>query len=39
MNYLRASTLEVALIMNFGPKPDYVRRILTNDRKANGVKA
>ena len=39
MNYLRASTLEVALIMNFGPKPEHVRRILTNDRKATGVKA
>jgi GxxExxY protein len=33
MNYLRASTLEVALLMNFGPKPEFVRRVLTNDRK------
>jgi GxxExxY protein len=33
MNYLRASTLEVALLMNFGPKPDFRRRVLTNDRK------
>ena len=34
INYLRASTLEVALIMNFGPKREYWRRVLTNDRKA-----
>ena len=33
LNYLRASHLEVALIMNFGPKKEYWRRILTNDRK------
>jgi len=34
MNYLRASPLEVALIMNFGPKPEFRRRVFTNDRKA-----
>ena len=33
INYLRASPLEVALIMNFGPKREYWRRVLTNDRK------
>jgi GxxExxY protein len=33
LNYLRVSSLEVALLMNFGPKPEYRRRILTNDRK------
>ena len=33
LNYLRASDLEVALIMNFGPKREFWRRILTNDRK------
>ena len=26
-------TLEVALILNFGPKREHWRRILTNDRK------
>ena len=35
LNYLRASKLEVALIMNFGPKREYWRRILTNDRKTS----
>jgi GxxExxY protein len=34
LNYLRVSSLEVALLMNFGPKPDYRRRIFTNDRKS-----
>jgi GxxExxY protein len=38
LNYLRASSIEVALLMNFGPKPEYRRRIFTNDRKlARGV--
>ena len=33
LNYLRASPLEVALIFNFGPKRQFRRQILTNDRK------
>jgi GxxExxY protein len=33
LNYLRVSSLEVGLLMNFGPKPEYKRRIFTNDRK------
>ena len=33
LNYLRASSMEVGLLVNFGPKPEYRRRILTNDRK------
>ena len=33
LNYLRVSQIEVALLMNFGPKPEYRRRIFTNDRK------
>ena len=33
LNYLRASSLEVGLLLNFGPKPEHRRRILTNDRK------
>jgi GxxExxY protein len=39
INYLRASSLEVALVMNFGPKPEHRRRILTNDRKIRPVSA
>jgi GxxExxY protein len=33
LNYLRATTLEVGLILHFGPKPTFERRIMTNDRK------
>jgi GxxExxY protein len=37
LNYLRASPLEIALIMNFGPKREHRRRILTNDRKCDNT--
>ena len=33
INYLKGTDLEVGLLLNFGPKPQFVRRILTNDRK------
>jgi GxxExxY protein len=33
LNYLRASTIELALLLNFGPKRELKRRVLTNDRK------
>jgi GxxExxY protein len=33
MNYLRASTLEVGLLFNFGPTREFDRLIYTNDRK------
>jgi GxxExxY protein len=33
LNYLRASPYEVALILNFGPRREFKRRVLTNDRK------
>jgi len=32
-NYLRATSIEVGLILHFGPKPAVRRFILTNDRK------
>lgn len=35
VNYLKATHLEVGLLLNFGPKPDFKRRIFTNARKAN----
>ena len=33
MNYLRATRIEVGLLMNFGEKPKIERLIYTNDRK------
>jgi GxxExxY protein len=27
INYLKASHLEVGLVMNFGPKPEFQRRV------------
>lgn len=34
INYLKASTFERALLLNFGPTPAYERLILENGRKA-----
>jgi GxxExxY protein len=33
LNYLRASDVEVALILNFGKRPDYMRRVFENGNK------
>lgn len=33
VNYLKATDIEVGLLLNFGPKPEFARRIFTNDRK------
>jgi GxxExxY protein len=32
-NYLRATAVEVGLLLNFGPEPAFKRRILTNNNK------
>ena len=34
LNYLRATPFEVGLILNFGPKPTFVRKAFDNSRKA-----
>lgn len=34
LNYLRATQIEVGLLLNFGPKPLLKRYIFTNDRKS-----
>jgi GxxExxY protein len=33
MNYLRATNIEVALLMNFGPEPKFRRILLDNEKK------
>ena len=35
-NYLRATEIEVGLLLNFGQEPQFSRRIFTNDRKKLG---
>lgn len=33
INYLKATELEVALLLNFGPRPTFKRFVLTNNKK------
>lgn len=35
MNYLKATEIEVGLLLNFGDEPEFKRFIYTNDRKIN----
>ncbi|MFZ4679503.1 MAG: GxxExxY protein [Flavobacterium sp.] len=35
MNYLKATQIEVGLLLNFGEEPEFKRLIYTNDRKKN----
>ena len=35
MNYLKATPIEVGILLNFGEEPDFKRIIYTNDRKIN----
>jgi GxxExxY protein len=34
LNYLRATPYEVGLLLNFGPKPDFRRKVFANHRKS-----
>jgi len=33
LNYLKATNIEVGLLLNFGPKPEIKRKALNNERK------
>jgi len=33
LNYLKATDKEVGLLLNFGPKPKFIRRVWSNKRK------
>lgn len=35
INYLKATKIEVGLLLNFGKKPSFKRKYFTNDRKSN----
>jgi len=34
MNYLKATDKEIGLLLNFGKKPEFKRKIFTNDKKS-----
>ena len=34
INYLKATEIEVGLLLNFGKEPKFIRKIFTNDRKS-----
>ena len=38
LNYLKATTIEVGLLLNFGPEPQIKRKAYQNDRKENYFK-
>ncbi|MGR3302322.1 MAG: GxxExxY protein [Candidatus Scalindua sp.] len=33
LNYLKATDIEIGLLLNFGPKPDFRRKVFDNIRK------
>lgn len=33
INYLKATEIEIGLLLNFGKKPEFRRKIFTNDKK------
>jgi GxxExxY protein len=35
LNYLKATLIEVGLLLNFGPKPQHMRRVFDNERKGS----
>lgn len=39
INYLRATPIEVGLLLNFGKRPQYKRKLFTNDRKSGYLSA
>ncbi|HEX9200345.1 MAG TPA: GxxExxY protein [Acidobacteriaceae bacterium] len=39
LNYLRATNIEVALLMNFGPTPRFKRLVMDNERKKSVSKS
>jgi GxxExxY protein len=37
LNYLKATTVEVGLLLNFGPKAQHIRKVFDNGRKGTIV--
>ena len=38
LNYLKATSLEIGLLLNFGPRPQFRRLVYSNLRKGPGVR-
>jgi len=38
INYLKATEIEIGLLLNFGKRPEFKRKIFTNDRKYRAAK-
>jgi len=39
LNYLKATDIEVGLLLNFGKEPQFKRKYFTNDKKKNPFKS
>ncbi len=39
LNHLRATTVEVGLLVNFGPELDFERLVFANERKRTGSRS
>ena len=39
LNYLKATNIEVGLILNFGPKPEIKRKVFDNERKSRPARS
>lgn len=37
INYLKATEIEIGLLLNFGKKPEFKRKIFTNDKKSADI--
>ena len=37
INYLKATEIEIGLLLNFGKKPEFKRKIFTNDKKSVNI--
>ncbi len=38
INYLKATEIEVGLLLNFGKEPKFIRKVFSNDRKLSNFK-
>lgn len=39
LNYLKATKVEVGLLLNFGPQPQFIRKVFSNNPRESAVSA